>query len=418
MNKLTKPRYEADKTQCQKKRLAYLTSEYPALSHTFILREIEALEERGHTVYPISVGKPRYADQFGPKEHKEAKRTPVIKDKFLAATFFGLLFILFNNPLDLFRMAGRTTQAWKANPLKPLHAWAYFLQACCIIRWMRKDQLSHIHNHFGNAAGTVAWIAGAAKGISYSLSIHGPDIFLNVDSELLQRKINNARWVRSISHFCKSQLCLITDPSQWDKIEIVRCGVNIEDYEPAQATSNSTPVVLCVGRLVPAKAQQNLVEASIQLWRQGFQHELRLVGNGPDRARLEARVRQAGASEWITFTGGMSQSQVRQEMQAADLFVLPSFAEGIPVVLMEAMALKRPVITTPIAGIPELVTHNENGFLVPPASVSDLVAAIKEVIRDTEHAQAMGRAARFTVESQYNLSSNGKAMAIAFELYL
>ncbi len=400
-------------------KVAYLTSVYPALSHTFILREIDAMEARGHEVHRLSVRKPGNPQSLGEREQQEMQTTTYLLASLKSLSAVGTIAGYgISHPKAAFKMLGRAFTAFRKNPAKPIQAVAYLFEAIWLAAWLRARGITHVHNHFGNAAGTVAWIAAADETIDFSLSIHGPDIFYEVEAAALPEKLADATFTRAISHFCRSQLCLYTDPTTWDKMHIVRCGVNPQTFAPRPHPGNTRPRVLCVGRLVPAKGQHILVDASLKLKAQGVDHELVLIGAGPDLDNLQRIVDENQAGDWITLTGGCPQEQVRKLYQTANLLVLPSFAEGIPVVLMEAMASEIPVISTPVAGISELIRHEKTGLMAQPSSVENLALQIRTFLHNPEFAEACGKAGRNTILDLYNLDINGPQMANLFEKYL
>lgn len=401
-------------------RLAYLVSEYPALSHTFITREIAELEKNGHTVERVSVRLPKNAAATTGDYAEEHRRTFYLLREVPRRLPLAFLRMALTNPLGVCRAVGLAVRIALRLSHRPHAVGAWLAQALVLADWMRSQRLSHVHNHFGNAAGFVALLAGETGAVDFSLSVHGPDVFNHIGEEMLALKVERSRFTRCISHFSRSQLCLLTDRVAWRRIEIVRCGVDPEAYHPRHRSSETAAFarILCVGRLVPAKGQHILLEASARLLDRGLLHHLTFVGTGPDEAELRERAARLGIAEWVTFTGGLPPEEVRKQFAQADLFVLPSFAEGIPVVLMEAMAMEIPVITTPVAGIPELVEHGKSGALVPPASADALVGAIGDYLLHPEKWRSYGRRGRERVLTDYDLERNGRAMVRLFESHL
>ncbi len=400
--------------------MAYLVSEYPALSHTFISNEIRELEKRGHEVLPVSVRRPRNPKATEGEMRREAERTCYLLEETKRSFLPVLARTLLRSPRDLFGMAREAIVVFRGKK-KPITVLAYFAEAVVLVDRLRREGISHIHNHFGNAAGAVALIAGESRSIDYSLSVHGPDIFYEVEAESLARKVEKARFTRCISHFCRSQLCLLTDPAHWTRLHIVRCGVDTARFNPRDPDAPSpraVPELLCVGRLVPAKGQHVLLEAASVVSARGLDFHLTFVGTGPDEERLRCTCSRLGLDDRVTFTGGLPPEQVRSHFENADLFILPSFAEGIPVVLMEAMACGVPVISSPINGIPELIEHQRNGILTPPGCVESLANAIGDFLVCPDSWSSMARLGRTKVEKEYDQSTNGHAMTHLFESQL
>jgi colanic acid/amylovoran biosynthesis glycosyltransferase len=400
----------------RKLKIAYLISQYPALSHTFIKKEVEAMEAAGHEVVMASIRKPANLDILGEEGIRDYRRTFYLLSECTSRVFPAFFRILFRGA-NLKCMAGTWLRVLRKRPFH-LATYAYAIEALVLVDWMLQNDVKHVHNHFGNAAATVAMIAAASHLVDYSLSIHGPDIFYETDTELLGMKLSGSKFARSISHYSRSQMCLFTAGEHWPRFEIVRCGIDPEIFTPRPETGNHIPELLCVGRLVSAKGQRFLIEASQLLHEKGIKHTLTFVGNGPDLDHLKKLAADFGIADKISFPGGMNPEGVRSAYAKADIFVLPSLAEGVPVVLMEAMASGVPVISTAITGIPELIESGKEGILVPPSDPVLLAAAIQKIIKEPEKSRTMTLKARQKVLADYNLKKNGPGMAHLFEKYL
>ena len=205
-------------------------------------------------------------------------------------------------------------------------------------------------------------------GLPFSFTAHGPEEFERAQAIALPEKIRRAAFVVAISSFCRSQLFRWVDYPHWSKVEIVRCGLDPTFLSGASAPRSSTHRFICVGRLCEEKGQLLLIEAINMLRDRGVHIEMVFAGDGDLRRALEERVHTLGLSG-VRITGWISSDQVRAEIEQARALVLASFAEGLPVVIMEAMALRRPIISTYVAGIPELVTEGESGWLIPAGDV-------------------------------------------------
>jgi glycosyltransferase involved in cell wall biosynthesis len=242
------------------------------------------------------------------------------------------------------------------------------------------------------------------SGIPYSYTMHGPSIFFEPRHWRIDEKIARARFVACISHFCRSQGMIFADPAHWDRMRIVHCGVEPAKYV-ANDRSNIGKTMIFVGRLAAVKGVRVLIDAFSTVHANDPDARLVLVGDGPERKGLEAYVANAGCGNAVRFTGYLSQDEVAAELRAADLFVLPSFAEGVPVVLMEALASGLPVIATRIAGIGELVEPGATGELVAPGDVAGLTLAIEQLLADPVLRREMGQNGRIRVEAEYNIDS-------------
>ncbi|TCD48552.1 glycosyltransferase [Chlorobium sp. N1] len=390
--------------------VAYLCSEYPAVSHTFIYREIESLRRAGMKIHTATIRKTSNLEVMTPEEQEEAARTFTVLSQPLMGAFRAHAGTLARNPGGYIRMAAKALKPAFSGPCSPVKAAAYFVEAGILLGWLRERGVTHVHEHFANPTAFVALLMKTYGGITYSISVHGPDIFYEVDSAMLEEKVLHASFVRCISHYSRSQIMRITPAEMWHKHHIVRCGVDPERWTPRPEPDNEIPHLLCVGRLVPAKGQHTLLEACTILEKENIPFRLTMVGDGPDRKSLEKFSRQHGLEKNITFTGALGQDQVREHYAEADIFVLASFAEGVPVVLMEAMAREIPVISTRITGIPELIEHERNGLLATPGDTADLARQIRILIESPERRKSFGAAGRKTVRERYNQHLNNSKM--------
>jgi glycosyltransferase involved in cell wall biosynthesis len=383
--------------------IAYLTGEYPRATDTFIQREVAALRAQGQRVETCSVRRTGTEHLVGAEQQAEAKATFYILAAAKAPlTLLSALFsALLRNPrrfLSTLLLAFRTAPPGLRNGLYQLF---YFVEAAVLAAHLRKKGVRHLHNHIAKSSCSVAMLTSELSGIPYSFTLHGPDIFFAPDHWRLDEKIARARIVACISHFCRSQAMAFSDPKHWHKLHIIHCGVTPERYDGAPDPKGAALVF--VGRLAPVKGLPILLRALAPLKERHPQIHLTVIGDGPGRSALQHQTDAAGLTENVTFVGYKSQSEVAEALRAADMLVLPSFAEGVPVVLMEAMAARRPVVTTHIAGIPELVTDGTSGLLVPPGDVAALTTAIETVLSDPARATAMGHAGRARVETAFDI---------------
>lgn len=394
--------------------VAYLVSRYPAVSHTFILREVHGLRALGLRVEVASVNAPdRIPSRMTDDECAEAAATYGLKQHGVAGGLAALGWAAATRPAALLRTL-RDALAY-GRGLKRLYALAYAVEAAMVTRWMQRRGLHHLHVHFGNEAAAVGTLTKTLSGVGLSLTIHGPDEFDDVPGQRLRHKVESADRVVCISQFARSQLMRLTGPAQWAKLHLCRLGVDLARFAPvAQARSDGPVRLLSVGRLTPAKGQLLLLQACAGLAREGTRFDLTLVGDGPDRDRLESAVRQHQLAHCVRFTGALNHAEVRAELARADAFVLPSLAEGIPVVLMEAMASGLPCITSPVNGIPELIEHGRSGLLAAPGDVQALAEQLRRVIADATLRQRLALAGRDQVERAFNLDANVERLAAIF----
>jgi glycosyltransferase involved in cell wall biosynthesis len=367
-------------------KIAYFINQYPKVSHTFIRREIFALERLGFEVERLALRgwTERVPD---PVDLAEQGRTRYVLEEGVAGLILPALGQLARAPARLgaalklaFRVSGRSDRRLL------LHLFRV-IEACRLRRFLRDSGAARVHAHFGTNSAEVAMYARMLGGPPYSLTIHGPEEFESPMA--IGEKVARADFVAAISLYCRSQIYLRSAASEWAKVHVVRCGIEAAFHDsPENAARAIQPPVahrfVCVGRLCEAKGQLILVEAVARLRAKGVSVELVLAGDGDLRGEIEAAVDRLGIRPQVRITGWISSERVRDEILAARALVLPSFAEGLPVVIMEAMALRRPVLSTFVAGIPELVVPGETGWLFPAGSLDHLVAAMEDCLARSE----------------------------------
>jgi glycosyltransferase involved in cell wall biosynthesis len=394
-------------------KLAYLVSAYPAISHTFILREIRGLRALGHEIVTASINRPdRPVETMEAYERQEARGTYFVKAGGVRGALGALACWLLRSPGRLL-----STFAFGLGLHGGGRSWvglAYATEAAMVARWMQRRKVAHLHVHFGNAGATVGMLVKRLTGCHLSYTIHGPDEFDDVPGQLLALKMREADAVICISQFARGQLMRISDPAHWGKFRLCRLGVAPSQFRFALRGLSPVPRLLCVGRLTPAKCQVLLVQACGRLRDAGVPFQLTLVGAGPDRPRVERAIRELGLQDRITLTGALNQKEVREQFARADVFVLPSLAEGIPVVLMEAMASGVPCVTTPVNGIPELVEHGRTGLLARPGDAESLAEQLQRLIDDPALRRELALAARDKVLADFDLERNVAALGRIF----
>jgi glycosyltransferase involved in cell wall biosynthesis len=414
--------------------LAYLISTYPTLSMTFVLREVLALRELGFRVETASINPPdRPADELTQAEADEAKRTYCVKQHGLSGATVAKLQTVFGNfggywrgVALAFRLAGLDLRRLYLNLM-------YFIEALMVGQWMKRQGLRHLHVHLASQAASVGLFVRTVFGFGYSLTVHGPDEFYDAGRQMLAEKIRAADFLCCISSFARSQLMMLSPYEHWSKFVVSPLGVDPETFAPrpprgAQEgfetraapdgfetrTAPETFEILCVGRLTPAKGQHILIDAVERLTQEGRRVRLRLVGSGPDETSLRGHAARSAAGECVVFVGAIDQDRIRDFYATADAFCLPSFAEGVPVVLMEAMAMEIPCVTTHIAGIPELIRDGVDGLLVPPSDLEALVTALARLMDDAELREQIGKSGRARVVEHFDLRRSVERLAAIF----
>ena len=397
-------------------RVAYFVNQYPKVSHTFIRREIAALERQGVVIDRLAL-RGWHAEVKDPQDVAERERTQyVLRGSLLQLAAEGL-----------WRLLTRPARAWRALRLAwrmarraerslPWHL-VYLLEACRVATWLERSGAQHVHAHFGTNSTEVVMLAHALGGPGYSFTAHGPEEFDKPEFLGLARKIEHASFAVAISSFGRSQLCRWVPAAQWPKIRVVHCGLEPDFFAaPADIRPAAVPRLVCVGRLCEQKGQLLLVAATAILARRGVAIELVLAGDGEMRADIEAAIAAANLQAHVRITGWIGSEQVRAELLAARALVLPSFAEGLPVVIMEAMAIGRPVISTYVAGIPELVRDGVDGWLVPAGDVDALADAMQACLAaPSDRLEAMGRSAHERVQARHAIDVEAGRLRAMFE---
>jgi len=399
----------------QSLRIAYLVSQYPGVSHTFILREVLALRERGIEIETASINDPPSYGKMTQVEQREAANTFYVKRAGATGFLKALAWTLLRHPAGVARGLFSAFRLGWANPSRFVFCFFYYAEAVVLARWVQQRSCSHLHVHFATEAATVGMILTRIVPVSMSMTVHGPDEFYDVHGYFLPQKVAACRFIVCISFFARSQLMRLAPGEKWYKLDIARLGVDSAHFVPRPHRTSPVPLqILCVARLAPTKGQRILIEAIGQLIKDGRLLQLRLVGDGTDRESLEQLVSERQLSGNIFFEGSVNQDVIRGFYEAADVFALASFAEGIPVVLMEAMSMEIPCIATCINGIPELIRDGVDGLLVPPSDTRAMAAAIARLMDDAALRDSVGNAGRRRIQQDYDLNKNVDHLARIF----
>jgi colanic acid/amylovoran biosynthesis glycosyltransferase len=396
-------------------RITYFINQYPKVSHTFIRREILALERQGFVIQRLALR--GWEDTLIDAEDiAEQKQTQYILKSGVLGLVLAAFKVLFKQPINIFKTFYLALRlGWRADRPMLFHV-VYFLEACQTYLLIDHFKSQHIHAHFGTNPSEIVMLTNSLCGIPYSFTVHGPEEFDRPKFLKLKEKINQSKFVVSISSFGRSQLQRWVDFEQWDKIKVVHCGLEPSFYQVPPTPVPSTPRLVCVGRLCEQKGQLLLIEAAKSLNEGGVDFELILAGDGELRAPIEKLIAKYQLATKVKITGWINSAEVRSYLLNSQALVLPSFAEGLPVVIMEAMSLKRAVISTYIAGIPELVKDQENGWLIPAGSVEMLTVAIQQLLNTPpEELNKMGEAAYLKVIERHNIDREAEKLALYFQ---
>lgn len=396
-------------------RIGYLMNTYPVTSATFIRREIAALEGQGLSVRRFAVRRWEHP-LVDPDDQAEAELCTYLLEPGGLRLTMSALRELVANPRGIARAAHASWTLWRnAGRGALVRHLAYLLEA--VYLKSQASGLGHIHAHFSTNTAAVALLCARLGGPGFSFTAHGPDEFVDPGASSLALKLRDARFAVAISNFARSRLALAGGMEVWDKLHVIRCGVDLAAFAAAPPPAPDAPFV-CVGRLCVQKSQTLLVEAMADLIRTHPHARLTLIGDGETRPQVEAAIARLGLSQAITLQGWADNAAVRDALRHARALVLPSFAEGLPIVLMEALATGRPVITTYIAGIPELVDETA-GWLVPAGDVPALVDAMRACMdSDPATLGAMGDAGRNRVMAHHDNAKSATALKERFAPYL
>ena len=395
-------------------RVAYLMNTYPVPSGTFIRREIRALEEQGVEVsrFAMRAWEQELVDPADLEEQAATSYLLTGNETGLIGSFVKELFV---NPLGLLRGMKRAYRAWRTEGAGLVRHVAYVLEAVSLRQRMAKAGLKHVHCHFGTNATMVAMFARAMGGATYSFTAHGPNEFMEAVKTSYDLKIRDAAFIAAISNFCRMQLALIGGMEHWDKIRIVQCALDLRDFEVVGASPRGSEQMVCIGRLCPEKAQTLFPDAVAPLSDELPGLKVILIGDGDTRSEIETKIAKLGLQKHFELRGWQSNEEVRAALKDARAMLLPSFAEGLPVSIMEAFALGKPVISTYIAGIPELV-DSSCGWIVPAGDVESLTEAIRGCMRKSEaELESMGRVGRSRVEAYHDVQRSARLLREAFE---
>ncbi|MEO6716866.1 MAG: glycosyltransferase family 4 protein [Novosphingobium sp.] len=394
--------------------IAYLVSQYPAPSHTFIRREIAALRAAGFAIATFSVRQPPQGG--GPLDAAARAETEVVLNRGVLAYLAATSVLFFTRPGRWIATLVLALVHRPPGTRATLWALFHFVEALALARMLQRKQATHLHVHFANSGATVGMLAAELLQIPFSMTLHGISETDYPAGLLLGRKVARAEFVACASWFMRAQAMRHSDPADWPKLHVVRCGIDLEALPPLSTAQNHDQLAqfICVGRLSPEKGHRGLLEAFCTLRQRGNASQLEFIGDGPERDALEASVAALGLDGAVTFAGALPENRTLERIAKADVLVLPSFMEGLPIVLIEAMALGKPVIASAVAGIPELVSHRENGLLVRASDWQALADAMIELAGDPALRGRLGAAGRRTVAQEFAIENAVAPLAHLF----
>ena len=388
-------------------RIGYLTSLYPAPSHTFIRREVLAVREHGVDVATFSVRTPSDKERGAPADQQAFAETFYLLPMSPGRAARAHAARLARDPLGYVRTFGLALKHRVPGVKAFALSFAYFVESMVLADELERQGVTHVHNHFANPAATVGYLATRHLGLTWSLTLHGISETDYPAGNLLGAKLMAADFAACVSHFGRAQALRLIPPEHWDKLFIVRCALDLRALpeRPAPSQPRDRVRVICVARLSPEKGHVGLLRAFAKAQRNGAREsELVLVGDGPERGRVQQAIKELGLEGSVQLLGHKPEQDTLREVAQSDLLVLASFMEGLPVVLMEALAYGLPVIAPRVAGVPELVEENVHGLLFAPAAWDELAQCLQRLLSDSALRQRLGGAGRAKIEQEFEIS--------------
>jgi glycosyltransferase involved in cell wall biosynthesis len=399
-----------------KMKIVYLLHRFPVLTDTFIRREIRGIQTTGTEVEVISVWTPNGKETTSDLLQDWSRDVRFLFPQSILSILLAVLKVMFSSP-KRFVAALRLGFATSRPGLRGMIYQIFYIgEAILAANAINKSNVDHIHNHFGDHSGIVTMLASKLTNINYSISFHGPHVFFDGANAAIKEKVKHASFIRCISHFCCSQLIVLCGGTDMPALKIVHCGLDLSRYQfhaPREEIRN----LFCAARLVPEKGIEFLIQALGLLINNGYLVNLRIAGDGPRRASLEDSARRLNVADRVCFLGNLSEQEVAHELSMSDLFILPSLAEGIPVSIMEAMAVGLPVIATNIAGTSELVDDRKTGLLVRPADSEAIAKAVVTVIERPEFRRKAADSARAKVGDEFDIAKECAKLNECFQRF-
>jgi glycosyltransferase involved in cell wall biosynthesis len=396
--------------------VAYVMTHYPRVALTYIASEIDELEARGIRISPIVMNKPAQADLATEEACARQRRSLYLKASPLrvASATVGTTLA---HPLRMARLALTAVKSAGSDIGLMARRLVHLSYAALAAKHCKEQGIRHLHGQFGLAPATIAWFASEIlnfrRGTStWSFTIHGFQDFVNEAESRLDLKAAAASFVVCVSDFTKSQLCRVADPRHWKRFHVIRCGIDLAPFPLRRARfPREVPRITILGRLSPEKGHAVLLEAVRKLADINLLTEIEIIGDGPFEAAIRRQAADLGIEQRVVYSGELQPHAVADRLADADIFCMASFAEGLPISIMEAMAIGVPVVTTWVGGIPELAVHDETALTVPPGNSDALAAAIKRLVDDIPLRERLITSARAAVERRHSRQTNGAQLA-------
>jgi glycosyltransferase involved in cell wall biosynthesis len=401
-------------------RLAYVMTHYPRVALTFIAGELDEIERRGGRILPIVMNEPGL-DDLQTDEARERQRRSIYLKAWPFSVVAATLAAFATHPLKMSRLAGAAVRSARSDLDQLVRRLVHLGYAALVARYCREQRIRHLHAQFGLAPATIAWFAchivnfetGAC--CTWSFTIHGFQDFVDEAAARLDLKAASASFVICVSDFTRSQLCRVSDPRYWDRFRVVRCGIDLVAFPlREERPMREVPRIVIVGRLSPEKGHVVLLEAVKKLKDEGVEVAVEIVGNGPFAGAIREQVEALDLENRVDLAGQLPPDEVARRLADADIFCMASFSEGLPISIMEAMAVGVPVVTTWISGIPELAVQDVTAMTVPPGNSDALAEAIKRLIANRALQKRLIAGARNAVERMHSREVNAGQLAEMF----
>jgi colanic acid/amylovoran biosynthesis glycosyltransferase len=396
-------------------KLAYFINGYPKISHTFIRREIEAVERAGASIMRVAL-RPTGDELIDDADRREAGITRYILGRGWKNALIEALQEAARQPVRAFALFAKTLRLGMKTDRGVVRHVAYAIEALVLARWCRSEGIRHVHAQFGTNPAMVAHYAADFSGMTYSFTAHGADEIDQAGSADMQEKLAHARFVAAVSWFVRSQLMRRMPFSAWEKLKVVHCGLGADYLDMTSPPFPAQRKLICLGRLCEEKSQHLLVQAFAAVRAKGYDVSLVLAGDGPLRGAIEQVIATNQLGDHVKITGWIDGQRVKSELSNATIMVLPSLLEGLPVAIMEAMALGRPIVSTYVSGIPELVQPGQNGWLVPAGHVDALTDALCDALsRSDAELHAMGQQGKARVSERHSSDTEAQKLVELFQ---
>lgn len=410
-------------TTSTERRILYVTTHYPSVSQTFVFNEIAGLQQLGWTVVPVSINPIPETDLERPGFRTAARATLYLKTRPRLAVLASLGRALVASPRAFARTLWLSLSSAGRRPKQVLWRLFHFVEAVLVWEHCRREQVWRVHSHFGGLPSMLGHLAVEFGRIAdpdrpweYSFTVHGHHEIEDVADAHLQAKAVTAELIVAICDFTAEQVRLQIEPDQRSKVRVVRCGIQLDRFvaEPPRPLDDP-PALLTVARLAPVKGHTVLLDALAELRRRGRRVHATFVGGGPHAAVIRERIEALGLGDQVELTGELHSDEVAKLLPHADVFCLPSFDEGIPVSIMEAMAVGVPVVATDVGGVGELVLDHRTGLLVEPGAPLPLADALAELLDHPELRARLVEEARAKVRADHEWFTTVRQLADLWE---